>query len=168
MCHCLSSIRKLSAENATARLLLRPLLVGVSIDLDAIDANRGVGLAVPLQLLVLLLALEMEDQILSPRPSLTTVPSTFADWGLTIGADPSEKARTSLNSTALSISAVTFSIFRHVAGCDAILLTTCADHRVHKTSRSRFTISLPHKDREVWFSLRENHQNTCCFGSPLL
>src|ERR1700733_826672 len=64
----------------------------------------------PCSFLYCFLRLKWKTRILSPRPSLTTVPSTFPSGVPTIGDDPSEKANTFLNSTALPTSAATFSI----------------------------------------------------------
>src|ERR1700722_14927353 len=92
-----------------------------------------------LQLLVLLLALEMEDQDL--------IPASFADHGAKyLRLRRLDDGRRSIGERQNIVEfhcvvGVAHGLFdlQNVAGRNTILLTTCADHRVHKISKRRAT-----------------------------
>src|SRR5580692_4042253 len=108
--------------------------VGRSIDLDLVDANLGKPLTVSLQLLVLLLPLVVEDQDLVAASITQNRGNHFSRLGL--------RHRTRIAGKCQHIAEFDGAVIirsrplnlHHVARSDTILLTTCADHRVHKSS----------------------------------
>src|ERR1039458_1609979 len=100
MCHCKSPSFSCAALLGGG--------VGLAVGLDGLDAHLGKVLPVPLQLLVLLFALQVEDQNLV-APALAQHLA-----GLVCGFN------------ALNL--------QHVAGRDPILLATGANNRVHNPS----------------------------------
>ena len=88
-----------------------------------------------LQLFVLLLALEVEDQDFFAATFCDHGRETRAEEVLLSAPASVEAASTSLNSRVSFSSATDFSM-RRFAGSDAILFTTGADYRVHRSSNA--------------------------------
>ena len=115
-------------------------LKALSVDGDLGDLHGGERLPVSLQLLVLLLALVVEDQNLC-RHDLRLAPGPSLARRRACATCPSsdETARTSLNSNLVVLDRRQFLDPNHIAGCDAILLSPGADDRVHNSSKTGHT-----------------------------
>src|SRR5579863_7686191 len=108
--------------------------VAVAVHLDLADLHLGERLAVALQLLVLLLPLEVEDQHL--------VAAAFADDGAEHLRRLRLHQRPAVARKGENVGELHRAVFgwgnrlhlHYVAGSNPVLLATCANHRVHKTS----------------------------------
>src|SRR5260370_21423491 len=98
------------------------------------DADRGVILPVSTQLLVLLLTFVMKDQNFL-APSLLDNLAGYKR-ARSRSRHAARLGRNRQHVAELDLSVRVFLRFHpdHVARCDTILLSTCADHRVHKLS----------------------------------
>src|SRR5450631_1326896 len=134
MCHCL-------ILNQSEICLLGSLFTAIakSVYLDAVDPHLGVGLAMALQFLVLLLALEMEDQDLIPASLADYGAKHLASRGVGEGRLPVRKGQHVVEFHRAAGFDACFFDFDYLAWGDAILFTTRADHSVHKNPPRRIT-----------------------------
>ena len=140
------------------RLLLRKLgrLELLPVESDLGDADGGVVLAMSAQLLVLLLALVMENEDFRAAALLRRFRRSRARR-IADGDLPSapETASTSLNSTWPSVPVAWLLHSNHIAGRHPVLLTTGADDRVH--THASVKTPLPRRTR----ALRESADFLC-------
>src|ERR1700761_4595620 len=113
--------------------------VAGAIDLDAVDPNLGISLTVTLELLVLFLALEVEDQNLV-SPSIAQDGSQHLALGrLGDGGVPIGKSEHVVELYSGVGFATDLLNLHHIARSDAMLFPACADDSVHKPSTRRTT-----------------------------
>ena len=117
----------------------------LAIESDFSNPDCGKRLAMPVNLLVLLLPLEVEDQDLIRAAAFHDLAADHGPCARPDGAFLAETARTSLNSMVSPLAARQLLNFHNVAGCDAVLLSPGANNRVHNSLHRPFK-ALAQKD----------------------
>src|SRR5271166_2511993 len=129
MCHRKSSLRRMVR----------------SVHVDAGDFHGGVRLTMPIQLLVLFLALVVEDQNLVGAALLDHLAGDERLRRLAQFALGAAERQHLVELHGFSASLRQFLDLNNVAGCDAILLSPGADHRVHGNASVAFLRRAPQR-----------------------
>src|SRR6185437_10338670 len=97
------------------------------------DPDSGKRLAMSVNLLVLLFALEVEDQDLIGLAAFHHLPTDDCTGSRTNGAFLARDGQNVIEFNHIAISGGQLLNFHYVAGCDAVLLSSGANYRVHNS-----------------------------------